>query len=180
MNIHLVLADAIDLDPAVDLARVKRCGPLWGSWRTWRACQTDNVVCYDPVKAMDLVKAEFQNNCNLYIPKSVQVKKGTRVNQFEGNFGEHVTRNHDELIAVNLASTRADIVLLLGFDWATETDLTNIQERNYRGLVLQAIKSKPDVQYILVDHTATLRPELQDLPNLDRDTLTNIFGLLNV
>jgi hypothetical protein len=56
-RISWVLSDDIDLDPTQDIDALKLVGPLWGSWRTWRACQTDNVICHDQIKV-----AEFINN----------------------------------------------------------------------------------------------------------------------
>ena len=55
MNIQWVLSDNFTLDPTVDLARMKRGGAFWGSWKTWRAYNTDNVVCHDISKAGELI-----------------------------------------------------------------------------------------------------------------------------
>ena len=44
MNINWVLADQVVLDPTVDIDAMKAIGSFWGSWRTWRAYGTDNVI----------------------------------------------------------------------------------------------------------------------------------------
>ena len=70
MNIQWVLANDLVLDPTVDIVRMKRGGGFWGSWKTWRAYNTDNVICHDLTKAQELIKRAFQATCNFYIPNS--------------------------------------------------------------------------------------------------------------
>jgi hypothetical protein len=64
MNISWVLSDSTIIDPTLDIGQLKKLGSLWGGWRTWRACQTDNVVCTDMTKTAELLKRDFQKNCN--------------------------------------------------------------------------------------------------------------------
>ena len=95
----------------------------------------------------------------------------------------HKVYNQDEIVAMNLAANSADVLLLVGFDWSEQvSELDTERElcaKNYRGLVLQAIKSNPDVQWILVDHLKELRAELTELSNLDKDTMPKVFQILN-
>lgn len=185
MNIKWVLADNLVLDPTIDIARMKQCGTFWGSWKTWRAYNTDNVVCHDKEKAKDLISRDFHKTCNFYIPNSVyqSLDKPSRVLLYEGDFMGHKVSNPDELVSMNLAASTADVLLLAGFDWSEqEQDPDPDRElcaKNYRGLVLQAIKSYPDVQWILVDHSKELRPELLEFSNLDRDSYDAVFRILN-
>lgn len=185
MNITWVLADELILDPATNINRMKSSGAFWGSWKTWRAYGTDNVICHDARKAEELVKRTFQNSCNLYIPNSVyqMIGRPARVKLYEGDFMGHDVDHQDELVSMYLAGTQADVILLIGFDWSAkpeETDkLQEVRARNYRGLALQAIKSRPDVQWILVDHPAELHSVFANLPNLGTDTLDNVFQILN-
>ena len=185
MNIKWVLADNLVLDPTIDIARMKQCGTFWGSWKTWRAYNTDNVVCHNAKKAEELIKNEFQKTCNFYIPNSVYtaLNRPPKVLRYEGDFMGHKVNNQDEIVAMNLAASSADVLLLVGFDWSVQTqEIDSDRElcaKNHRGLVLQAIKSRPDVQWILVDHPKELRPELAELPNIDKDTMSGIFQILN-
>ena len=107
--------------------------------------------------------------------------KGVRL--YEGDFMEHDVDNQDELVAMNLAASICDVVLLIGFNWSEKPKnpdkLLEVKARNYKGLVYQAIKSTPHVQWILVDHPEELNKELIELPNLDKDTMTNVINLLN-
>jgi hypothetical protein len=185
MNIQWVLSDNLILDPTVDISRMKRAGSLWGSWKTWRAYNTDNVVCHSMPKAQELLKRAFQTTCNFYIPNSTYSAlgrpKGVRL--YEGDFMGHDVDNQDEIVAMNLAASICDVVLLIGFDWQEQKtdpdELRELKARNYRGLVLQAIKSRPNVQWILVDHPTAIRTELSELPNLDKDTFDNVMSILN-
>lgn len=185
MNINWVLADDLALAPGIDLDRLKTAGSFWGSWRTWRAYATDNVVCHDRVKAQELIRRNFQGECNLYIPNSSYTlfgrPQGVRV--YEGDFMGHEVDRQDELVAMNLAATTCDIVLLLGFDWSEkeplETKTEELRLRNYRGLVERAIKGQPAVQWVVIDHPGELRPELANLDNISQDTLDNVLTFLN-
>jgi hypothetical protein len=185
MNIQWVLADTLILDPTVDLTRMKRCGAFWGSWKTWRAYNTDNVICHDMVKAQELVKRAFQATCNFYIPNStyLSLNRPEGVRLYEGDFMGNNISNQDEIVAINLAASICDVVLLLGFDFSETPPLSDkladTKAKHYRGLVYQAIKSKPNVQWILVDHPSNIRPELASLPNLGKDTFDNVLTILN-
>ena len=179
MNIQWVLADDLILDPTVDIKQLKQAGALWGSWKTWRAYNTDNVICHNSAKAEELIKKAFQATCNFYIPNSVykNLNQPLGVRLYEGNFMGHDADKQDELVAMFLAGSICEVVLLVGFDWNSDQD--NIKARNHNGLFLQAIKSKPDVQWILVDYPGELPKELAELPNLDTDSFENVLSILN-
>ena len=185
MNIQWVLANDLVLDPTADIMRMKRGGAFWGSWKTWRAYNTDNVICHDSTKAQELIKRAFQATCNFYIPNSAYtlLNRPQGVRLYEGDFMGHDVDNQDELVAMNLAASICDVILLLGFDWTEKEKKADkfeeVKARNYRGLVTQAIKSTPHVQWILVDHPGELREELAELPNIGNDTFDNVLKILN-
>lgn len=182
MNISWVLADSVLLDPTLDPADLKRVGPIWGSWRTWRACQTDNVICHDQQKALDLVKREFQHRCNFYLPNSVHASldRPDGVRLYEGDFVHDVDRQ-EEIVALHLAASTSDIVLLLGFDLSTlpsNTDrLQAHQAQHHRNLLRQAIKDYHQVQWVIVDHTGELDPNLANLNNVLLDTMQTVLTM---
>jgi hypothetical protein len=185
MNIQWVLSDDLILDPTIDINRMKKAGAFWGSWKTWRAYNTDNVICHDTKKAQELIKRAFHSACHFYISNLTYTTLGRPlgVRLYEGDFMGHEVDNQDELVAVNLAGSVAEVVLLVGFDLSAKPkDADKLREhraQNYRGLILQAIKSNPNVQWILVDHPGDIMPELSSLPNLGKDTFDNVFQLLN-
>lgn len=183
MNIGWVLSNNATIDPTVDISQLKDVGSLWGSWRTWRSCATDNVVCYDPDKAKDLIQRTFQTQCNLYIPNSVYImlERPLGVKVFDGNFNLDVP-NQDELVSLHLSSSQNDIILLLGFNWAKQEKLADPlaehRAHNYRSLVKQVIKDTATTQWVLIDHPDDIMPELADLPNLSKDSLASVLKLL--
>jgi hypothetical protein len=182
MNISWVLADSAEADPTQDVADLKRLGAFWGSWRTWRAWQTDNVICHDQSKAAELTRRNFQTNCNFYIPNSVYTSlnrpEGVRV--YEGDFVHDVERQ-EEIVAIHLAATTSDIVLLFGFDLAElapDPDrLIAHRAQHHRNHIHQAIKDFAHIQWVVVDHAGDLDPNLVNLDNISTDTLQAVLAL---
>jgi len=184
MRINWVVADSTVVAPDVDINVIKDIASIWGSWRTWRGCSTDNVVCNDAGKARELLKRNMNEMCNMYIPESMyaELDRPKSVRLFGGQFTFEV-HNQDELIAMQLVSSQSDIVLLLGFDWTAKpisTDkLLAHQAHNYRRFVADAVQNNPDVQWVLVDHEGDIMPELANFDNLTQDTLENVIELLS-
>lgn len=183
MNISWLISDRATLDPTVDLDVLKNIGSFWGGWRTWRAFQTDNVICNDMSKAHELLQRGFHQNCNFFISNdswsALDRPMGMKV--YEGQF-VHEVEHQDEIIAMHLASSLHDIVLLLGFDFTepikNPDKLIEHRAHNYRSLTKQAIKDHPTVQFVAIDHSGEFRLDLQDLENLTKDTLDNVIGML--
>jgi len=186
MNIQWVISDNFIPNSQTNIQRMKDCGAFWGSFKTWRQFGTDNVVCHDMSSAEDLIKRAVHAACNLYISNSTfdLLNRPKGVKLYEGNFMNHDVDNQDELIAMNLAASICDVILLMGFDLGEKPKNSDkfqqVKDRNYQGLICHAIKSTPHVQWILIDHPSEVNSELVKLPNLDRDSLDNVFELLKV
>jgi len=184
MKISWVLADSAQFDPTLDITKLKAIGSFWGGWRTWRGCQTDNVICNDLDKVAELVKRDFQSQCNLYIPNSVyqSLTRPTGVQLFAGEF-KHDVAQQDEIIAMHLAASTSDIVLLFGFDLAKKTPgpdkLQEHRTRNYYGLIRQAIIDNSQIQWVVIDHQESVNLELFSLENLTVDTLNNVVRMFS-
>ena len=184
MNINWVLADTVTFGPEVDIERLKQLGSFWGGWRTWRGCQTDNVVCNDLTKAGELLKRNFQKSCNFYVPNTAyqQLNRPDGVRLFEGTFQHDVDR-HDEIVAMHLVTGTSDIVLMLGFDLAEKPvnpdRLQQLRDQNYRGLIRQAIKDNEHIQWVIVDHPGDIGKDMSNLENLTVDTMDNVLTLVN-
>ena len=69
MNIAWIVSSDYSLDPNIDIDDIKSVGPIWGSWRAWRSCAVDNVICDDASKAKELLARAFQAVCNFYLPR---------------------------------------------------------------------------------------------------------------
>jgi len=182
MNIAWVLADSTTLGPEVDIEQLKQLGSFWGSWRTWRGCQTDNVICNDLDKAGELIKRNFQAGCNFYIPNSNYqiLQRPTGVRLYEGSFTQEVD-HREEIVSMHLAASTNDIVLLLGFDWSdppkNPDKLLEHRANNYRYLIKQAIADNEHVQWVLVDHLDPIMKDLSNLKNLSTDTMQAVLSL---
>jgi hypothetical protein len=182
MNINWVISDRAVLDPTLNVRQLKDLGSFWGSWRTWRACQTDNVICHGMLKADELIKRNFHKTCNFYIPNSVYLNldRPENVKLYEGDF-VHDVDGQEEIVAMHLASSNSDIILLLGFDFSEQDTISDrlLEHRahNYRSLTKQAISSMTNVQWVVVDHFNKIRPDMLDLPNFSQDTLQNVLTL---
>lgn len=184
MNVTWVLANNTVLDPTVDLDQLRKYGALWGSWQTWRAYATDNVICHDVGKARELIGRQFHKRCNLYVPNSayVTLDRPEDVKLYEGELDMEID-NKDELVALNLAATVGDVVLMLGFDWPSweksPDKLLEHKAHNYRNVVNQLIQTRSDVQWIIIDPPSAVRAELTKLDNFGSDSLANVLKLLN-
>lgn len=183
MNISWVVADDTFLAPDINIEQLKGVGSIWGSWKTWRSCQTDNVICSDIGQARELIQRNFNNICNFFVPKDafVDLDRPPKVQLFDGKFNFEIDRP-DELITLHLAASRSDIVLLLGFDWQPKDKkpdrLQEHRAQNYYMGVKHVIKDNPTTQWVLIDHPDSILTELVKLDNLTRDTLANVLEML--
>ena len=185
MNINWVLSDSAIIPPDIDIEKLKNIGSFWGGWRTWRAYATDNVICNDLTQSNNLIKRNFQKECNFYIPDSSYQNLGRPqgVRLYNGEF-VHDVDNRDEIVSMHLVSGSSDIVLLLGFDLSeplTNPDkLLEHRANNYRRLVRQAIADNKHVQWILVDHPDPVMKIMSNLDNLSTDTMSAVLALPNI
>jgi hypothetical protein len=184
MNISWVVSDSAVLDPVQELEPLKQIGSFWGSWRTWRAWQTDNVICHDQARADELLKRAFQAACNFYIPNSayVALNRPLGVQVYQGDFVHDLDRK-EEIVAMHLAASTSDIVLLVGFDFAQQPKNSDRsqdhQAQHHCGLALQVIRDNADTQWVLIDHPGKPHPGTANLPNLTQDTMSGVLELLN-
>jgi hypothetical protein len=183
MRINWIFADDLVLDPTIDVDQIKNIGATWGSWRTWRGCGTDNVLCHDLGRATELLGRAFQAVCNFHVPKKHYQDLGRPlgVKLYDGDFDIEVD-HVEEIVAMHLVSVVSDIVLMMGFDLGTPTAspdrFVTHKITNYHGLVHSRIKGSPDVQWVLVDHAQDLAKSYQSLPNLTCDKMSNVLQLL--
>lgn len=184
MNISWVLADTCTIDPSIDLTSMKDIGPIWGSWKTWRGCQTDNVICHDFAKAKELMKRNFHGLCNFYIPNNnwVELDRPDGVKLYEGSFLDEY--QPEEIVAMHLAASQSDIILLLGFDLSETAKNPNklLEHRAhvYRTLVKHCIEDNPETQWVLVNHDSDIMKLLSKLPNLTKDTMETALSLRDI
>ena len=180
MKITWVLSDVAEVNPAIDIERLKNIGPFWGGWRTWRSYNTDNVICYTESEARNLITRNFHTRCNLYLPDSVyqKVDRPADVKLYQGEFHE-IVDHPDEIVSMHLAAASSDIVLLVGFDLSPRNlehdKMAKHKWHNYVQYFLHIIKGNPEVQWVLLDHKTDTEKVLKNLPNLQFDNLDNVL-----
>lgn len=183
MRVNWIFADGYQLDPDRDPDQIKSIGPAWGSWRTWRSCGTDNVICHDMGRARDLVARAFQAVCNFYVPKKyyADLNRPVGVKLYEGEF-QHELDHLEDIVAMHLTSSSSDIVLLMGFDFSpidpNLDDYERLKLRNYHGLARSIITADPAVQWVLVDHLGEIDANFGELANLTCDKYESVLELL--
>ena len=184
MKTNWVVADSAVIPPDVDISVLKDIAAIWGSWRTWRGCGTDNVICNEAGQARDLLKRRMNEMCNMYVPVAIyaELDRPRSVKIYQGQFTFEIDRK-EELIAMQLVSAQSDIVLLLGFDWTEKPISTDrlIAHRtlNYRRFVKDLISNNPLVQWVLVEHPDAVHPDLAQFENLTCSSLEETIELLS-
>jgi hypothetical protein len=183
MRINWVFASEYQIDPTVDISQIKHIGATWGGWKSWRSCQTDNVICDDPAKGRELLKRAFQAVCNFHVPRRYYQDFGRPVGTklYDGQFAEQVD-DIEDIIALHLVSSTSDIVLLAGFDLRQPTPTNDRFEQhkiqNRLGLIRSVIQNNPEIQWVLVDHPGELDKGFRDIANLTCDQFQNVVQLL--
>lgn len=183
MRVSWVVAQGHALDPSINIEAVRSIGSLWGSWQTWRAWSTDNVICHDRARARELLDRAFQAVCNFYVPRAQYefLQRPVGVKLYEGDYNMEVDGLED-IVAMHLAGSQSDIVLLLGYDLsplaAPDDRLERHKLQNRHGLMRGTMVANDQVQWVLVDHPAELDKAYQTLPNLTCDTMANVLQLL--
>ena len=182
MRVSWILNEHVKLDPLADIEAMKNVGSFWGSWRTWRAYQTDNVICHEQKRADEFLKRNFQNTCNFYIPNHVYTALGRpdRVKLYNGEFKDDIVQSED-IVAMHLTSSISDLVLLLGFDLGDKPKnpdkLSQHRAVVYLSMIKKVMVDHPQVQYVLIDHANPIGKEFANLPNLTCDSLENALEL---
>jgi hypothetical protein len=177
MNVAWLFAENTVLPPITPVQAIKDLAPIWGSWRTQRSYQSDNVVCWDPTQAEKLVRQGYAKTCNLYIPDLIyqQLDRPAGVRAFGGKF-DFAVDSVDDIIATHLVSSVADVILMVGFDLEAKTK-PSLSRTNYIGILAQAIESSGK-QWVIIDHHTDLAEPIQKLANITRDLLPNVLQLL--
>ena len=167
----------------VNIDDIKNVGPIWSSWRAWRACHSDNVVCDDLGHARALLARAFQAVCNLHLPRRLyqDLTRPQGVRWYDGAYQEQV-QCIDDIIAMHLSAQHSDVILLTGFDFGRSTvsgdAVQDHMTRNQKGLARQVILDNPLVQWVVLDHAPELDPAFADIANFTRDSMQNALKLL--
>jgi hypothetical protein len=182
VKISWVVAAGHGLDPTISLEQIKSVGPVWGSWQTWRSCNTDNVICHQQQKARELLDRAFQAVCNFYIPRNLYepLARPVGVRLYDGDYDGELD-DVEDIVALHLAGASSDIVLIAGFDWTVPETVTDRFARhkimNRHGLMRSAISNMPNTQWVAID-CEHMDKSYQTVTNLTCDTMKNALQLL--
>jgi hypothetical protein len=179
MRVSWIVASDYVLDPAVSPDDLKVVGPIWGSWRSWRGCETDNVICHDIDKARQLLARAFQSVCNFYLPRKYYqaLDRPMGAKWYDGDFQQDV-QDIEDIIAMHLASENSDIMLVMGFDLSRSDQPAQHQTVHRQNLIRQIMHDRADIQWVLIDHERELGPDMTNLANVTRDRFENVLKLL--
>ena len=183
MRINLVYASAYQKPEKLTIDSIKDVAPTWGSWKTWRAYETDNVICHDLGHARELLQRSIQTTCNLYLPEKFYAKlsRPDRINFYSGDFVDDA-QDIEDVVAMHLVRDSSDLVLLMGFDLANQAPvadpLLGRRIKHRLGLIRSCVANSESVQWVLIDHNKDLDRAFQGLPNLTCDSFQNMLQLL--
>lgn len=183
MQISAVFSSGYQPKDPTDLLMLTKKLPTWGSWSTWRSCGTQNVVCWEQDQCEKLLRRAFQSVCNFYIPKKlfVPLNRPNGVKFFDGDFDRPV-QDVDDIIAMHLAASTSDLVLLFGFDLSTPQTTDDVVQRhkiiNRHGLLYNLLHSTADQPWVLVDCTHDIDVRYLDLANLQQDNMDSVNQML--
>lgn len=184
MKISWLLAHGYDAEASAGSHPMKEIGSLWGSWTTWRNCQTDNVISAELDKSQQLLMRAFNAVCNFWINKNhfSALGRPTNVQQFDDNHPE-VLDHREDIIAAELVSQRYDLILAVGFNLSNSDldldDYEKIKKSNYNKSMLKIISENPGTQWVFVDHSNKLCDEIKNLENVTCDKMENVLKLLS-
>ena len=167
----------------IEPEQIKKIAPVWGSWQTWRAWGTDNVICHDVTKAQELLQRAFQAVCNFYTANKNYASLGRplKVNLYEGDFPGELD-HPEEIIAMHLVAEHNDLVLLLGYNLAEVTTQDKYQRHkqlNYQNAFRATLNTYPNVQFVLIDHLGDLDKSFKNISNITCDKFESVLQLLN-
>lgn len=174
MKISVVIANRTVIDPTINPENLKAIGETWGSWHQWHQSHPQNVLCHSVEQATKFVENNFHTACKLWTHERAFGGKRPDVYTYGGDF-VHEIPDPEEIVALHLATSLSDIVVLVGFDWETlhTTDSVQLHQRMVRDdLIQKIVEQRPSVQWVI---TSDVPESLNKLPNVMSDTLQNIL-----
>lgn len=184
MNISLIYAADFKPPEFFSKDQAKNIGPTWGSYKSWRHCDTDNVICNDAGKARELCQRAMHAVCNLYLPQKlfVTLDRHPGIKWYQGTFDDAVI-DIEDIISMHLVAVHSDLVLCLGFDLSNPDvsldQKTTHSMKNRLGLIRSCINQNSKTQWVFVDHNESFHSIFHNMANIDRDSLKNVLKLLD-
>ena len=163
---------------------MKEIAPIWAPYDVWHQVWHDNVVSNDYNVVKNLLAHGFEKQCNLWTNDDFYVKldRPDTVNTYTWSVSVEIERK-EELLALQLASTRYDIILCVGWDLhSTQGYEAGTIEKHLRQNYLNyltAIVKQSETQIVFIDPEGEdQHPGLDEQDNFSVDTLENTLELL--
>lgn len=168
----------------ITVDQLKESGPIWAPYSVWGQLWHDNVITDDFDVARQLLRNKFERNCNLWMNDDFYIKleRPQGINTFEWKVSAEIEHT-EELVCLQMAATRYDIILCLGWDLhSTAGYEPNTLEKhlrtNYLNYITAIVKSS-ESQFVFVNpQGADIHPGLTQLDNFSTDTAENTLELL--
>lgn len=178
MKIAVVFANQTWVDPLIDLGKLRQVGTIWSAWNQWHQLLPHHTICHDMTRAKELIAGNFHHRTELFVPETVfnALNKPRGIKSYGGEF-LHEIDQPEELIAMFLAASAADIVVLVGYDWKPSDSndaLVTYAAENRMRVIRDAIKDSPNVQWIIA--AEAVPEQLKEFENVDHDTIENIIS----
>lgn len=184
MNVCWVLSSQFKPTDLLTADTLKDAGPIWGPYSQWSQVWHDNVVTDDFDVARQLLRNNFNSQCNLWINDDFYIKlsRPERVNTYDWQVSVEIP-NKEEVIGLQMAATRYDIILAVGFDlhstakYQPKTIEKHLRQ-NYLNYVTAIVK-QAESQFVFIDPLGDdVHPGLTEQENFSVDTAENALELL--
>lgn len=158
-------------------------GVVWGPWKSWRLCQTDNVIVNEFEDAQTLLTRKFNDVCNFWTNEDNFAKLGRpdKVNLYRQLINPDLILK-DDILALALAASRYKIVLVVGYDLSTlassASQLDKHNKKKWIAEIKKIIKTNSNTQFVFVDLPKSAMQDFSNLENFTNDTYDNILKLL--
>jgi len=176
MKISVVVANRAVIDPTINPENFSQIGDTWAGWQQWHQCHQKNVICHDTNTAKRMIDLGFHRACKFWIPESVFAiaNRPDTVGFYAGDF-VHEVQDQEEIVALHIASSSSDIVVMIGFDWEplhTVDPILLHQRANRDGLIAQVVNDTPTTQWVITDDVPDC---LKERPNVMQENVKNLL-----
>lgn len=184
MEICWVVQSDYDPESGIGSARMKELCTVWGSYQSWRKCQTDNCVVEDFSEARRLIDRELNLKTNLWTheenyddlgrPEALSLHKITI---------DKTLQDKDDLVALALAGARYDLVMCIGFDISFHEEITDKlalhEHKRYLSAIANIVRGFDQTQFVFIDPPADPSENFAELPNITCDNIQNVLTLVS-
>ena len=185
MEIAWCLSESYNNESTLTADVMKQHGPIWAPYSVWSQVSQDNVITDDFNTARQLVSTDFHQTCNLWFNDKFWVKlnRPTDVSTYDWNVSVEIP-NKEEIITLQMASTRYDIICAVGFDLHgvdqyKPKSMEKHLRQNYVNYLTAIVKMAEDTQFVFIDpQGADIHAGLTMKENFSTDTAESALTLL--